>query len=81
MRKDTANWIALAEYDIETAQHMLKTERYLYVIFLCHLSLEKMLKAHIAEVTQTVPIKTHDLIYLVKKMQVGSPGRLFGFYR
>ena len=67
MRKDTANWIALADYDIETARHMLATGRYLYVIFLCHLALEKLLKAHVAEVTQTLPIKTHDLIYLVKK--------------
>lgn len=67
MRKDTANWIELADYDIETARHMLATGRYLYVVFLCHLALEKLLKAHVAEVTQTVPIKTHDLIYLVKK--------------
>ena len=70
MRKDTTNWIALADYDIETARHMLRTERYLYVIFLCHLALEKLLKAHVAEVTQTVPIKTHDLIYLVKKCEL-----------
>ena len=42
MRKDTANWIALADYDIETARHMLATERYLYVVFLCHLALEKL---------------------------------------
>jgi HEPN domain-containing protein len=34
---------------------------------LCHLALEKILKAHVAEVTQSLPIKTHDLIYLVKK--------------
>lgn len=67
IRKDTANWIALAEYDLETAAHMLKTGRYLYVVFLCHLALEKMLKAHTTEVTQTIPAKTHDLIYLVKK--------------
>lgn len=71
MRKDTANWIALTDYDLETAQHMLATGRYLYVIFLCHLALEKILKAHVAEVTQSLPIKTHDLIYLVKKSELG----------
>ena len=70
MRKDTANWIALTDYDLETAQHMLATGRYLYVIFLCHLALEKILKAHVAEVTQSLPIKTHDLIYLVKKSEL-----------
>jgi HEPN domain-containing protein len=67
MRKDTANWIALTDYDLETAQHMLATGRYLYVVFLCHLALEKLLKAHVAEVTQSLPIKTHDLIYLLRR--------------
>ena len=67
MRSDTRNWIALAEYDLETARHMLKTGRNLYVIFLCHLALEKMLKALVTEITQTVPFKTHDLILLLKK--------------
>jgi HEPN domain-containing protein len=70
MRKDTANWIALTDYDLETASHMLATGRYLYVVFLCHLALEKILKAHVAEVTQELPIKTHDLIYLVKKSEL-----------
>ena len=37
------------------------------MVFLCHLALEKILKAHVAEVTRSLPIKTHDLIYLVKK--------------
>ncbi len=79
MRKDTANWIALAEYDVETAHHMLATGRYLYVIFLCHLALEKMLKAHVAEVTQSVPIKTHDLIYLVRKCELKMPAQYLDF--
>jgi HEPN domain-containing protein len=73
MRKDTQNWLDLAEYDLETARHMLMTGRYLYVIFLCHLSLEKMLKAVVSEETQTIPIKTHDLIYLVKKSSIELP--------
>jgi HEPN domain-containing protein len=79
MRKDTANWIALSDYDIETARHMLATERYLYVVFLCHLALEKLLKAHVAEFTQTVPIKTHDLIYLVKKCELELPEKYLDF--
>jgi len=71
MRKDTANWIALTDYDLDTARHMLVTGRYLYVVFLCHLVLEKILKAHVAEVTQTVPIKTHDLPG--QEMRAGTP--------
>jgi len=73
MRPDTANWIALSDYDLETARHMLATGRFLYVIFMCHLSLEKMLKAHVTEVTQTIPQKTHDLIYLIKKSGLEVP--------
>ena len=79
MRKDTANWIALTDYDVETAGYMLETGRYLYVIFLCHLSLEKILKAHVAEVTQSLPIKTHDLIYLVKVSKLELPEKHLDF--
>jgi len=73
MRKDTENWIAMSDYDLETARHMLASGRYLYVVFMCHIALEKMLKAHVTEITQTVPIKTHDLIYLVKKSELNLP--------
>lgn len=45
--KSIRNWIAMADYDLETAKHMLKTGRYIYVVFMCHLSLEKMIKAHV----------------------------------
>jgi HEPN domain-containing protein len=79
MRKDTQNWIELAEYDLDTARHMLSAGRYLYVIFLCHLSLEKMFKAHITEATQTIPVKTHDLIYLVKKGGMKLPETYLDF--
>ncbi len=41
----------MSEYDVETARHMLATGRYLYVVFMCHLALEKMLKAHVTAVT------------------------------
>ncbi|MCB0003273.1 MAG: HEPN domain-containing protein [Anaerolineae bacterium] len=73
MRSDTGNWVDLAEYDLETARHLLKTGRYLYVVFMCHLALEKMLKAHVTETTQAVAPKSHDLIYLVKKSEVQLP--------
>jgi HEPN domain-containing protein len=65
MRRDTRNWLASAEYDIETATHMLATGRYLYVVFMCHLTLEKTLKAIAAEAQGRTPPKTHDLLYLV----------------
>jgi HEPN domain-containing protein len=80
MRPDTQNWIALSDYDLETARHMLATGRFLYVIFMCHLALEKMLKAHFTEVTQSIPPKTHDLIYLIRRV-AGITTSAFGIYR
>ena len=41
--------------------------------------MEKLLKAHVAEVTQTLPIKIHDLIYLVKKSELELPERHLDF--
>lgn len=73
MRKDTENWLQMANYDLETAKHMLSTERYLYVVFTCHMALEKLLKAHVTEVTQTIPPRTHDLIFLVRKAGLELP--------
>ena len=77
MREDTRNWIAMAEYDLETARYMLHSGRYLYVIFLCHLALEKLLKAHVCEATQTMPPKTHDLIYLARLVKISRYRPIF----
>lgn len=52
---------------------MLKTGRYLYVVFMCHLALEKLLKAHVTKATGALPAKSHDLIYLVKKADLKLP--------
>ncbi len=35
MNKATQDWIQIAEYDLETAKAMLKSKRYLYVVFMC----------------------------------------------
>ncbi len=79
MRDDTRNWIASAEYDLDTARDMLEAGRYVYVIFCCHLALEKMLKAHVAEITQSEPRKTHSLVYLVRKAGVQLPPEIREF--
>lgn len=70
---DSANWIESAEYDLETARHMLSSGRYLYVVFMCHLAIEKILKAHVAEVRKETPAKTHDLLYLIKRVKLELP--------
>jgi len=59
--KAVKNWLDSAEYDMETAQHMLNTGRYIYTVFMCHLALEKVLKAKVESVMGKTPPRTHDL--------------------
>ncbi len=56
-------WIDIAEYDLETAKAMFQTKRYLYVGFMCHQSIEKILKAVISKMGEFPP-KIHHLIKL-----------------
>jgi HEPN domain-containing protein len=79
MRKDTESFLSSSEYDLTTAKNMLETGRYVYVIFMCHMALEKTLKAIVAEVTDKAPPRTHNLIYLIKLSDLHIPQGLFDF--
>jgi hypothetical protein len=35
-------WLDLSDYDLETAEAMFKTKRWLYVGFMCHQTIEKV---------------------------------------
>ena len=79
MKKETENWLSGSEYDLVTAEHMLKTGRYLYVVFMCHLAIEKLLKAIVYEDTDKLPPKSHDLIYLSNLLRIQFPESLLDF--
>lgn len=66
MNEKVRYWLELADYDFETAQAMLDTRRYLYVGFMCHQTIEKALKAVIAEQGHFPP-KVHNLALLSDK--------------
>jgi len=36
-------WIEISDYDLDTAEAMLESKRYLYVGFMCHQAIEKQL--------------------------------------
>jgi len=65
-------WIKLADYDIETARAMLKSERFLYVGFMCHQAIEKATKAIISRDCKEgeIPPKIHDLSKLAVMARV-----------
>jgi len=79
MEKEIKNWLDSAKYDIETAEHMFNTGRYIYTIFMCHLALEKALKAKVEEVTGKTPPKTHNLRYLLQLAKLEPDEKVFEF--
>ncbi len=60
-------WVEISEYDIETAEAMFQTRRYLYVGFMCHQTIEKILKGYYVWVHQKTPPYTHNLSFLAEE--------------
>ncbi|RMG03538.1 MAG: HEPN domain-containing protein [Nitrospirae bacterium] len=73
------NFLLSAEYDLTTAEYMLKTKRYVYVVFMSHMAIEKTLKSFIAEMLGEIPPRTHNLLYLLKKADLKLPENLLEF--
>ena len=72
-------WLKQAEYDMRTAAAMLDAKRYIYVVFMCHLAIEKALKGLYTQVLWELPPKTHNLLLLVERTGVEMPEDLYGF--
>ncbi len=67
MNDKVTYWVEMSDYDFDTAKAMLATKRYLYVAFMCHQVIEKMLKAYWNKVTDEPPLKIHALSRLAEK--------------
>lgn len=67
MSKKVDYWVELSDYDIKTASVMLKGKRFLYVGFMSHQSIEKILKAYFVKKNETIPPHSHRLSLLAKK--------------
>lgn len=61
-----AYWYDTANYDIDTAEAMYKTERWLYVAFMCHQAIEKTLKGYWCATQTTDPPYTHNHMRLAE---------------
>jgi len=68
--KQVKEWFIQSDYDLETADAMLKTGRFVYCIFMCHLTLEKALKGLIIKKFDKVPSKIHNLIFLADELNL-----------
>ena len=67
MNDNVTYWVEISDYDFETAKAMLETKRYLYVGFMCHQVIEKILKAYWSKVLEEPPLKIHHLSRLAAK--------------
>ena len=67
MNDKISYWVELSDYDLDTASAMLETKRFLYVGFMCHQSIEKLIKAVLSSQTDEIPPKVHNLIRLAEK--------------
>ena len=70
MEERVQYWIEMSDYDLETAEAMLVTRRYLYVGFMCHQTIEKILKARWSNRLEEVPLKIHSLSRLAEKTEL-----------
>lgn len=55
-----AYWLDIANEDIEVAEDLFKTKRWLYVAFMCHQVIEKTLKAYWNAVREDEPPYVHN---------------------
>lgn len=72
MNDKVVYWIEMSDYDFDTAEAMLETKRYLYVAFMCHQVIEKILKAYWSSVNEEPPLKIHTLSRLAEKTGIDS---------
>ncbi len=64
--KTLAYWIDLSEYDLKVAESLYEKGHYLYMGFMCHQSVEKMLKAIYVVKFNAAPPYIHKLDKLIE---------------
>jgi HEPN domain-containing protein len=71
LKKHIDYWIKSSNEDYDVIQLLIGSNKYLHAMFLCHLSIEKLVKAHwVKHNNNSVPPKIHNLITLIKQTQL-----------
>jgi len=63
-------WIDLSDRDFNTAEWLIKGGHNLYVGFMCHQAIEKILKGYFTKIKEDTPPFTHDLTGLAQKTEL-----------
>ena len=69
-------WLEIAQYDLDTAEAMLKSGRWLYVVFMCQQAVEKLVKGlYVLYIDDNIP-KTHNIRVLIERFESQLPATL-----
>jgi HEPN domain-containing protein len=67
------HWLEYAQYDLDTADAMFVSGRWIYVVFMCQQAVEKLVKGlYVLYVDDNVP-KTHNIRVLVERFESQLP--------
>jgi len=70
MNEKVEYWKELSDYDIKTAEAMLQSKRYLYVGFMAHQAIEKILKAYFVKAKDETAPFSQSLSLLAKRSDI-----------
>ena len=62
-------WEDVAEYDLETAEAMLSSGRFLYVFVMCQQAVDKITKGLFVLYNGEEPPRTHNILSIYEKIQ------------
>lgn len=65
--KDIQYWVDISEYDLTVAEGMLEKGYYIYVGFMCHQAIEKIIKAIYVRNNNKIPPYIHKLDRLIEE--------------
>jgi HEPN domain-containing protein len=81
LRKQIDYWRDGSDEDMEVAREIIANQRYRHALFLAHLALEKIIKAHVTKTTNEVPPRIHNLRRLAKVAGISLPQTRDDFLR
>ncbi|MBF0460798.1 MAG: HEPN domain-containing protein [Magnetococcales bacterium] len=67
IEKHILYWRTGSDEDWEMAEIALANGKIRHGLFFLHLAMEKLIKAHVSQVTQDVPPKIHNLLTLMQR--------------
>lgn len=77
--KDETEWMKQAEHDLKAAETNCRSGLNVFAIFLCHLSIEKALKAVYFKRHDKQPPKVHNLLFFIENCELLPPDDMYNF--